>query len=284
MNAKQKLESPAFIIAVSILILNDWYLKSNYANGLTGKLSDFAGLFALPFFLSALFPGKKAWIYVFTIPLFIIWKSPIVQPLINAFNNLGIPVHRTVDYSDCVALIILPFSFYVFNRAKVYRAKPLVLNSIAIFSLFAFTATSMPPGKYTSFVEIDKTYTFNCSRRELISRLNMVQLEYLDDLNKYGGQVDFDSNTNVFHDTGKKDTLAMILDDEKVKDTDTIHLRTSYAHVNISGNSTHSELKLLSLYCFVPRSQKDDYKNKAIRFFEKDVIKKITNYKHPLYR
>jgi len=284
MIAKQKLGAPAFITAVGILVLNDWYLKHTLANTLTGKLSDLAGLFAFPFFLSAFFSHRKVSIYVFTGLLFVAWKSPVVQPLIDIFNSLGIPVHRTIDYSDYLALIILPFSFYIFNRAKVDSMKPLVLNTTVVLSSLAFMATAMPPGKYTSFVEIDKTYTFNFSRRELISRLNMIQLEYLDDFNKYGGQADFDSKTNIFHSQGKKDTLAMILDFEKVKDADTIILRTSYAHVSISGNDSGSQMKLLSLYCFVPRAQQGKYKDKAIKFVEKNLVKKIQNYRYRKYR
>ena len=111
----------------------------------------------------------------------------------------------------------------------------------------------------------------------------MLQLEYVRDVNKYGnGKADFDSQTNMFYYPEKKDTIALILDYEKVKDTDTIKLRTSFAEINISGSNASSELKLLSVSQFVPRSGAKDYKAKAVSFFEKYVIRRIKNYKWPL--
>jgi hypothetical protein len=68
--AKHKLGSPVFITAVLLLIANDWYFKQTFHNGLTGKLSDFAGLFAFPFLLSALFPRKIKLVYFVTLYAF----------------------------------------------------------------------------------------------------------------------------------------------------------------------------------------------------------------------
>jgi hypothetical protein len=284
MNERQKLGNPIFIFSVFILILNDWCLKQAFSNELTGKLSDFSGLFAFPFLLSAILPRRAIKVYVFTSLIFITWKLPIVQPFIKGLNNLGIPVGRTIDYTDYAALIVLPFSFYIFNRPTVYSLKPIVLNGLVILSSLAFIATSMPPGKNEKFVGINKTYSFDFSRRELISRLNMVQLEYVDAINKYGAQVDFDSKKNIFHFKDRKDTLAMILDYEKIKDTDTISLHTSYAEINISGSGNSSNLKLLSIYKFVPWASKADYKAKAIRVFERSIIRKIKHYRNFAYK
>jgi hypothetical protein len=46
--------SPLPLIAVAVLALNDHVLKAAFHNALTGKLSDFAGCFFLPLFVSAL--------------------------------------------------------------------------------------------------------------------------------------------------------------------------------------------------------------------------------------
>ena len=37
------LTSPAFVVAVAVLIVNDWLLKPALGNWLSGKLSDVAG-------------------------------------------------------------------------------------------------------------------------------------------------------------------------------------------------------------------------------------------------
>src|SRR4051794_33419248 len=105
------LASPAFLTGLFLLLLNDLILKRQFHNGLTGKLSDFAGLFAFPLFWAAFFPRRKSLVYISTAVLFIFWKSAYSQPLIEGWNSLALfPIERTVDYGDLVALIILPLS------------------------------------------------------------------------------------------------------------------------------------------------------------------------------
>jgi hypothetical protein len=276
MKPAQKLGNPFFIISVFLLVINDWYFKRAFGNGLTGKLSDFAGLFAFPYLLSVLFPRRVIGVYLFTLLAFIIWKSPTSQPVIDAFNHIGLPVDRTIDYSDYIALAVLPFSFLVFNRSLHYHLKPVLINTIIVFSSVAFMATAMPRGNYTWFAYADKTYDFNFSKRELVARVNKLQVEFVRDIDNYGnGVLDFDSQTNVFYGTDKKDTIAQLLDYEKVKDTDTIWLRTSYARIKISGNENSSALKLISLKGFIPQNGSADYKAKWLKAFERHVVKKL---------
>jgi len=280
MKTIQRLGSPVFIIAVLLLVLNDWYLKENYPNALTGKLSDFAGLFAFPFLLSVLFPRRAMAMYSGTFLLFIVWKSPLVQPVIDVLRHIRLPVQRTVDYTDYVALAILPFSYYEFKRPVNYILKPVLVNFIAVFSALAFIATSMPPGETVNYTDINKMYTFKFSKRELVSRLNLLQLEYVNDMEKWGSaKVDFDSKANIFYYKDPKDTVAMLIDYEKVRDTDTVFFRTMYAGANVTGNDTSSNLKLVRLRGYVLRAGKGDYKTKAIKFFEKIVVRRIKNYK-----
>ncbi|MBD1366894.1 hypothetical protein IDJ77_23995 [Mucilaginibacter sp. ZT4R22] len=296
MTDKQKLGNPYFIGAVATLLINDWYLKQAYHNQLTGKLSDFSGLFAFPFFLSALLPRRAVSIYLATLLLFIMWKSPLVQPFIDSITTLGIPLWRVVDYSDYLALLVMPLSFFVFKTSSAYHLKPVLLNFFMVVSALSFVATSMVRGKYTKITGINKTYTFNFSKRDLVSRINSLQLEYVRDFensvrsqNKLSNKtprpdsawIDFDSKANIFYYSStlsKKDTIARILDYERLKDADTIRLRTMYADINISGNSTRSELKLLGLVKFVAATAKTDDREIAIGFFEKGVIKKIKSY------
>lgn len=294
--AKHKLGNPVFIAAVLLLIVNDWYLKQTFHNGLTGKLSDFAGLFAFPFLLSALFSRKIKLVYFFTLLFFIVWKSPLMQPVIDGLNGAGVPIQRTIDYTDYIALISLPLSFYQFNKPAVYRIRPAILNMLVVCSLISFIATTMPPGAYTRFNDINKVYTFDFSKRELVSRINALQLDYVQEFNKYvrdnnkhsygalykdTARVDFDRRSNIFYYSSsliknKRDTLAMLIDYERVKDADTIVLKTMYANLNISGNNSTSQLKLLSLSNYVRKSEKGDHKEIAVRIFEKFTLKTIS--------
>jgi hypothetical protein len=284
MNSRQKLGNPAFIVAVILLILNDWYLKQTFSNGFTGKLSDFAGLFALPFLLSALLPRHAVKLYFLTGILFIVWKLPAIQPLMDSLSNIGIPLHRTVDYTDYVALIILPFSWHLFNKSASYQLKPLLLNALVIVATFGFAATSRPPGKDKTFNNINKTYIFDCSKRELISRFNMVETKDVDEINKYSGTVDFDSKTGTFHFKDRKDTLATLIDFEKVKNLDTIYLKTAYAQIGFFGNETSSGIKLFSYNIYVPTGKDEKYREKANKIFERWIVKPIRNYRHALHQ
>ncbi|WP_462250863.1 hypothetical protein [Ferruginibacter sp.] len=273
---KQKLAHPAFILSVLLLITNDWLFKVSFHNFITGKLSDFAGLFAFPFFLSTVFPRLKKPLHVFTGVLFIFWKSDLSQPIINLLNSIYIPVNRTIDFGDNIALISVIFSYIFFNTCtQPYIAKPIFIKVIAIVSCIAFMATSVPPRDLRKFIAIDKEYPFNFSKRELLSRLNSVQLKEINQANKVSGQVDFDSETNVFHFHGETDTLALILDYEKIKDTDTVRYKTSFVEIMITGNDNTSMLKLVSIYYYVPKHKEKDFRDKAITVFEKWVVKKI---------
>jgi len=64
------LVSPAFLLGLFLLLLNDYFLKAVFHNWFTGKLSDFAGLFIFPLFWTALFPRYKKSIYYITAFLF----------------------------------------------------------------------------------------------------------------------------------------------------------------------------------------------------------------------
>jgi hypothetical protein len=276
MKASSKLANTIFIASLVLLVLNDWYLKQIFSNDFTGKLSDFAGLFALPFFLTALFPGKMKWWYSFTLVFFVFWKSALVQPLIDALNHIGLPVHRTIDFTDCAALIVLPFSYYVFSRSKVYPLKPALLNVIACFSALAFVATSMPPGNMVYVNDINKEYHFDFSKHELIKRINKFQVEAVNKLNNYGnGKADFNSQTGVFYYHEQKDTVAVLLDYEKLKNQDTILFKTTYAAMDIMGDDKISALKVLKVKMFVLKSAKGDQREGAIKFFEYHIIKDL---------
>lgn len=279
MRDTNKIGHPLFIICVLTLILNDWYFKTIFHNSLTGKLSDFAGLFAFPYLLSVLFPTKTLKIHIWTGLVFIVWKSEFSQPMIDILNNVGIPANRTIDFTDNIALIATIISFFTLKSNFIPKVKPLLRKVILIVSCLSFIATTLPPREKRKFVNIDKDYQFSFSKRELISRLNMVQLKEVQELNKLGGQVDFNSETNVFHYQGMTDTLALLLDYQKINEQDTIRFKTSFAEILITGNETSSNLKLLTFYKIVPRFKDKDYRDEAIKQFDKQIINKIRKYR-----
>ena len=147
-----------FLISVGLLLVNDFYLKYQFHNYLTGKLSDFVGLFAFPYFVSLLFKSKVKTIYILTGILFIFWKSSSSQFAIDFLNNIGIGIKRVVDYSDLIALLILPLSYRyrVKNTRGIKKINFLPKGFIIGICSFAFIATTLP--KERGEINLKSTY------------------------------------------------------------------------------------------------------------------------------
>ncbi|WP_210465373.1 hypothetical protein [Rufibacter roseolus] len=170
-----KIKAPLFFLGLVILLVNDFYLKYEFHNELTGKLSDFAGLFIFPYFFSAVRPQSKNAIYLATAVVFFIWKSPISQPLIEFCNSLGVAANRTVDYTDLLAIFILPLSYcYFMNRNCGYEnhRKPLTTATLALISLFSFCATTLKRQEVEILVDTDKLFILTLSEEEVFNRLS----------------------------------------------------------------------------------------------------------------
>ena len=111
---------PAFLLALLVLLLNDHFLKTAFPGWLTGKLSDFAGLFVLPVLIYAI-AGKwigtnrgLATLHVLIGTAFVIWKIAPIEILfaaISRFLPIGMP-GRVKDATDLCALAILPLSYF----------------------------------------------------------------------------------------------------------------------------------------------------------------------------
>lgn len=136
-----------FILALVILIANDFYLKYEYHNWATGKLSDFAGLFVFVYFWTALLPRQKIIVCSLTGLLFVLWKSPYSQPFINFFSENFYSIDRTVDMSDLMALLVIPVSCCDGPiGSRKLRMDPI---PIAVLTILSFCATSVPEPSQT---------------------------------------------------------------------------------------------------------------------------------------
>ncbi|MFK7969064.1 MAG: hypothetical protein AB8F95_01795 [Bacteroidia bacterium] len=197
------LSSPAFIIGLLLLLLNDFYLKTAVGNVLTGKLSDFAGMFIFPLFWYALFPKQKRLIFMVSGLFFIWWKSPFSQGLIDAWNGFGIyQIGRIVDASDLIALAIMPVgwrytrfwgggsltadvekrhAFSLPRRPKPrFQLHPVIPLMVACF---AFVATSQK--EPTGYFELKNTkYNFKVS--EMALKKNLFFFSEIDFYNPMG--------------------------------------------------------------------------------------------------
>jgi len=305
---KNKLQHPLFLLSVFLLLLNDFYLKSAFGNSITGKLSDFAGLFAFPFFFSCIFPDRKKLIHVFTAILFIWWKSSFSQFFIDGVNCIGIPIYRTIDFSDNMALISILASYYIISRKLEYiKLKPLFLYPLIFISCFAFTATSLAPRTAIEYSSVDKEYEFNIPLYSFIYKYNEVMKKEMDKFKEYGR---FNEEENILY-SNNKDTLIYLIDPLKHNNSDTINLNYYMANIQIYGDDKKTTLKLIDIIGTIPTHKinkldttlnirtldpnerlarypirnhiilksdsinKDKIQKKAIKEFEKRIIKKI---------
>lgn len=169
------LMTPGFLLGLSLLLANDFLFKPLFHNWLTGKLSDFAGLFIFPLFWTALAPKAKRPIFLLTAAGFALWKSAFSQPFIDGWNHLtGLTLARQVDASDLLALCALIPSYKYhskfhgrgpesFTCCKSSRA---CASLVAVISLFAFTATSYR----TRFDYTGQEFVFADTRAGLVQR------------------------------------------------------------------------------------------------------------------
>ncbi len=180
MKFNNKLLNPFFIVSIFVLMLNDFVLKSMFHNAITGKLSDFAWLFAMPFFLSIFNPKQSKNIHFFVALFFIFGKSQFSQPILNWFNSIGFNFYRVVDFTDNICLISVLLSYYVFQNQKPKLINPIFgILSIVIssFSFFADTQVREPELIDENYVEpIENTLKtislYNISNETKIAIIN----------------------------------------------------------------------------------------------------------------
>ena len=162
------LQSPLFLIGLCLLLLNDFVFKYAFSNPITGKLSDFAGLFIFPFFFAALFPRWIKSIYILTIAIFIYWNSELSSGLIHFLEDSGLLLHRTIDPTDFIAFIVLPLSYFYFinqSSKKITRRK-ISLAFISFISMFSFVATTVPRAIVFLNIDSDESYSLNMSKSD----------------------------------------------------------------------------------------------------------------------
>jgi hypothetical protein len=159
-----------FLTSLALLLLNDFWLKSQYPGLVTGKLSDFAGIAMIALPCLAAFPRRVRTIYAAIAVAFLWWKSPLSGAFISFANEvLPFDIARVVDYSDLLALLVLPFCSVATRdaRAEPGRLRRALAIPIGAVAIFATAATSMPPPPYSQLtvrtidpaVSLDRTAT-----------------------------------------------------------------------------------------------------------------------------
>lgn len=260
-DSRKLLLSPLFLLSLFLLLINDFFLKDYFHNFLTGKLSDFAGLFAFALFWTAFFPKWKTLIFSLVVVFFTFWKSPFSSGFIDVWNSTGLfAIDRTIDFTDLAAFSILPLA-WIYSEKNEPISLPIfsqnfALTAIALVSVFAFTATSKPREDEESYryLEYKDSYTIEKPKIEVLKKLQEVQSE------------EFSESKS-----GNKDALIVGL---SFRENFCENKPSVSFDVAGDGNSSRINLKSISYKCKEADLQNPD-KLKAI--FEKEVIAFLKN-------
>jgi hypothetical protein len=156
-NSLRCLQHPSTILSIAILLMNDQVLKVVYPSWITGKLSDFAGLFFFPFIVSVIlgislskFRISKINLGKISFGLVVVWFSLIKTiPLVNALTTdlssilLGYRTIFILDPTDLVALLSTIPAYIIWNQPN--QIKPTYTAYISFFfASLAVIATSPP--------------------------------------------------------------------------------------------------------------------------------------------
>ena len=253
-----KLQSLGFVLGLVLLLLNDFVLKTTFHNWVTGKLSDLAGLFIFPLFWSVFFPKQSLLVYGATALGFVIWKSPMSDGFIQVWNSLPylFDIARVVDYSDYLALGVLPFSHYYFKSNHHLRC-PLSPQLLVIVAGFAFMATSRPAIRKT--FHYNTRYKTGMSRRALLKKLSQIN-----DLNRR----DIRPRPAILMDSVLVDTLKFTLH--------SAHLSEVRFEIYTHQSQTCLSLKQIQMKVAEDKKKIDSYRRQfALKQFEAIIVNQL---------
>jgi hypothetical protein len=169
-------------LSVALLILNDHFFKEAYPNWLTGKLSDFSGIFLIILVLRSVGPDHARKITTAVIVLFAFWKSTYSQPLIDSINIYSdIKIGRVVDLTDLMALTMIPIAHHVFENSQKFNINLNIVGLLKIpvitVAVLSITGTVLV-NNWTSYTIKQKSEGQQIDRVVSISIIKMAVASY----------------------------------------------------------------------------------------------------------
>lgn len=247
-NKKEKLICIFLITSIITLFLNDRIWKYEYANWITGKYSDLVGLIAWPIFISILIPSIKKPITLLTGILFLLWKTPFVDPFIYVFNDhFALQLTRTIDYTDLCLLSVLPFVHLFIQKMDISKIKDIVktsnqkwsLNTILVLAFIVFCSTSVQKPAYPKGnVYLNHTFTIGeLSKGDILRKLTNQQIQWNMDSVMYTSDGEYLESYYFHIDT-------VMLYEEKFFDT------LTHVHFKIFDSGQKTKIHLIN--CTIP--------------------------------
>jgi hypothetical protein len=156
-NSLRCMQHPATWMSIALLLINDHVLKNINPSWVTGKLSDFAGIFFFPFIVAA---GLSVFLAKFNLSTrrmgqvsfgfvaawFILLKTS--QPINHltmhiASSTVGFPTKFSLDATDLISLIMLFPAWIMWEQVNSKRPARIAYAVLLLGSLAAI-ATSPP--------------------------------------------------------------------------------------------------------------------------------------------
>ncbi|MCD2258758.1 hypothetical protein [Psychroserpens luteolus] len=211
-----------FIICLIILVLNDHVFKWEFSNWFTGKLSDIVGMIILPVLITFFNPKHVKFNLFLSAVLFMFWKSSWSTSAIDIYNQYAfIKTSRVVDYTDYIALLMLPLAHVLIKNIQTKSAFviPLKLNASFILLPTLFILMSETPPRY--FYLTANSSSFICHNCDVT--LRMTQKQILEKLRAF----DIKKDTTLTSMTGyyrtKGDSLNYYKIEKFIIENDTLH-------------------------------------------------------------
>lgn len=190
MRNKNLILNYVFLSCLLVLFMNDHFFKFYYTSWFTGKLSDVVGIILLPMLITYIFPKLKENSVFASGLFFIFWKSPFSQSFINIYNTVSpIDIHRVIDYSDLMVLLLLPIPYFLIKNDHVFENFVIrkIHAAVVLFpTVFVLMSTSQANG-YTYSPESGKLafrhFSFDIKKTEgdLLKKLEEQNLTVVKD-------------------------------------------------------------------------------------------------------
>jgi len=267
MRNKYILSNYIFIISLIILILNDQFLKFQFSNWVTGKLSDFFGITILPLLLVFLFPKLKQNSIWISAILFIFWKSPISQPFIDFYNKFSpIQTSRIIDYTDLIALIFLLVPYWLINNiASFQKIQIQKIHEVFILipTALALMSTSPPPSYYYTYSQGN----LRCHKCSMTIKKSEVEIRNI--LRKNNIKIDtlINSKQRKISNLTYYRIEEFVIENDTLKEIDFSMLRKNDNKTKIYFNGLKTDQNIDSI----------ELNKKLIKFYKKAIFKEFKN-------
>lgn len=160
-NSLRCLQHPATWVSIALLLINDHVLKVLSPSFLTGKLSDFAGLFFFPFIVAACLSlilsnfkmtsqGIGLIAFGFVATWFILLKTlqPVNFLTAQLILLIGIPSHYALDPTDIIALSAMLPAWLIWKQPSILKSTKPAYIALIIGSLAAIATSAREPTVY----------------------------------------------------------------------------------------------------------------------------------------